>query len=307
MNVAAIAALFSVIVPAKMWFSPSAPLNITADQDVKLVLTDFAGKAVEAKADANVNKGQTVDVRAVFPSLASAGTFVLYAVPRDKNLPDFVGTPIVIGVRDDKRPGAAPGPQVIKMEPLRYVTMATENGDMTWVFWYDVAPNTVSTILTLAEQGYYDGLTFHRVVPGFVIQGGDPRGDGSGGPGFMIDAEFSPRKHVAGVLSMARNGDPEERMGRKPRCEWANSAGSQFFICVADAAFLNEKYTAFGEVVEGFATAAKAIEATPLADRESGRPVKPPGIKKAEVKNVTAEKNPYATLLGLKKPQAAAQ
>src|SRR5207237_602090 len=94
----------------------------------------------------------------------------------------------------------------------------------------DIAPNTCSSILSLAENGFYDGLAFHRIVPGFVIQGGDPHGDGVGGPGYSIDAEFSNVKHEEGILSMARNGDPLERQGMKPRCEYANSAGSQFFV-----------------------------------------------------------------------------
>src|SRR3989442_8101703 len=104
---------------------------------------------------------------------------------------------------------------VVRVEPLRYAVMQTAHGPVTMAFYYDIAPNTVSNFLTLSEQGFYDGLTFHRIAPGFVIQGGDPRGDGTGGPGYMIDAEFSDpkdsgRSHDAGALSMARSGDPGE-------------------------------------------------------------------------------------------------
>jgi peptidyl-prolyl cis-trans isomerase B (cyclophilin B) len=151
-------------------------------------------------------------------------------------------------------------------------------------FYYDVAPNTVDSFLRLSSEGYYDGLTFHRILPGFVIQGGDPKGDGSGGPGFSVGAEFNPQLHTEGVLSMARAEDP-------------NSAGSQFFVCLdyAQTKHLDGKYTAYGKVVDGLA-AVKAIASTPLADAESGKPVTPPLINKAEVFPVTHDHNPYAAM-----------
>lgn len=108
----------------------------------------------------------------------------------------------------------------------------------------DYAPNTVKNFASLAKAGFYDGLIFHRVIPGFMIQGGDPMGTGIGGPGYTIRGEFSsngfnnPLRHTRGVISMARAGHP-------------NSAGSQFFIMHADAPHLDGQYAAFGHVIEG--------------------------------------------------------
>jgi peptidyl-prolyl cis-trans isomerase B (cyclophilin B) len=121
----------------------------------------------------------------------------------------------------------------------------TNYGDMTVEFWPDVAPRTVDNFLKLSREKFYDGTAFHRVIKGFMIQGGCPNSKvgargapGTGGPGYMVKAEFNNRAHVKGVLSMARSSDPD-------------SAGSQFFICHGDASFLNNKYTAFGKLVSG--------------------------------------------------------
>ena len=117
-------------------------------------------------------------------------------------------------------------------------------GTITVELYPDVAPNTVANFVTLAQSGFYDGLTFHRVIPGFMIQGGDPLGNGTGGPGYSIKGEFSQNgvkndlKHTRGVISMARSMDP-------------NSAGSQFFIMHADAPHLDGGYAAFGMVTDG--------------------------------------------------------
>jgi peptidyl-prolyl cis-trans isomerase B (cyclophilin B) len=126
-----------------------------------------------------------------------------------------------------------------------------------------VAPNTVNNFISLVSRGYYDGLCFHRIIPGFMIQGGCPNGTGMGGPGYSIHGEFSgngfdnPLRHSRGVISMARSQRPD-------------SAGSQFFIMVADAASLDGQYAAFGKVVSGMETV-DAIVATPR-DR-SDRPL----------------------------------
>lgn len=121
----------------------------------------------------------------------------------------------------------------------------TNFGDMTIEFWPDVAPNTVANFLKLAREGFYKGTAFHRVIKGFMIQGGCPNSKvnatgkaGTGGPGYQIKAEFNNRSHVRGVISMARSADPD-------------SAGSQFFICHQKATFLNNKYTAFGKLIAG--------------------------------------------------------
>jgi len=118
-------------------------------------------------------------------------------------------------------------------------------GDIQVKFYPDDAPKHVQNMVKLANEKFYDGTTFHRVIPGFMIQGGDPNSKnldrsqhGMGGPGHRVHAEFNKRPHKRGVVSMARSQDP-------------NSAGSQFFICVADSHFLDGQYTAFGEVSEG--------------------------------------------------------
>lgn len=129
----------------------------------------------------------------------------------------------------------------------------TVHGTMKLEFFEDKAPGHVKNFKDLANKNFYDGTTFHRVIPGFMIQGGDPNSKsdnramhGTGGPGYSIDAEFNDVKHHRGVLSMARSQDP-------------NSAGSQFFICVKDSFFLDGQYTAFGKVVEGMEVADKIV------------------------------------------------
>jgi peptidyl-prolyl cis-trans isomerase B (cyclophilin B) len=124
------------------------------------------------------------------------------------------------------------------------VVIETKFGNMTLKFFPDVAPGHVKNFLDLAKSGFYDKTTFHRVIPGFMIQGGDPSGNGTGGPGYTIKAEFNEKPHKRGIVSMARTNDP-------------NSAGSQFFICVKDSPFLDRQYTVFGEVVSGMEVADK--------------------------------------------------
>ena len=126
-------------------------------------------------------------------------------------------------------------------------------GEIVLKFFSDVAPGHVKNFTDLARKGFYNGTTFHRVIPGFMIQGGDPNSKnsdrsshGMGGPGYKIKAEFNSKPHKRGVVSMARANDPD-------------SAGSQFFICVADANFLDWQYTAFGEVVSGMEVADKVV------------------------------------------------
>lgn len=117
-------------------------------------------------------------------------------------------------------------------------TIELETGKIVIELYDKDAPNTVANFVKLARQGYYNGLRFHRVVPGFVVQGGDPKGDGSGGPGYTIKDEFNSRKHLIGTVAMARTAAP-------------NSAGSQFYITLAPQPPLDGKYTVFGQVVEG--------------------------------------------------------
>ena len=140
------------------------------------------------------------------------------------------------------------------------------------------APNTVN-FLSLADKGYYDGLTFHRIIPGFMIQGGCPDGTGMGGPGYSIKGEFAangvknPLKHKRGVISMARAMNP-------------NSAGSQFFIMHQDAPHLDGQYAAFGQVTEGM-DVVDAIAAVPTGYAD--RPIEPVRIKKVTLEGETVE------------------
>ncbi|HEX3469090.1 MAG TPA: peptidylprolyl isomerase [Candidatus Elarobacter sp.] len=116
--------------------------------------------------------------------------------------------------------------------------ITTPKGDIVFSFFPDDAPQHSAAFIKLARAGFYDGLKFHRYEPGFVIQGGDPSGNGTGGPGYNLDAEFNENPHIKGTVAMARSSNP-------------NSAGSQFYICLDDASFLNRNYTVFGHVVEG--------------------------------------------------------
>lgn len=142
--------------------------------------------------------------------------------------------------------------EIKKMTETRAI-IETKFGNIELRFFPDVAPNHVSNFIALAKKGFYDGTTFHRVIPGFMIQGGDPNSKnadksqhGMGSPGYQIKAEFNNKPHKRGTLSMARAADPD-------------SAGSQFFICVADSPFLDRQYTVFGEVVSGMDVVDKVV------------------------------------------------
>ncbi len=155
------------------------------------------------------------------------------------------------------------------------ITFEMENGDIMKAELYpQVAPNTVNNFISLVNKGFYDGLIFHRVINGFMIQGGDPEGTGMGGPGYGIKGEFAQNgfandlKHSAGVLSMARSMMP-------------NSAGSQFFIMHKDAPHLDGAYAAFGKIIEGMDVVNKIAE---VATDYSDRP-----MEDQRMKNVTVE------------------
>ena len=155
------------------------------------------------------------------------------------------------------------------------ITSEMENGDIMKAELYpQVAPNTVNNFISLVNKGFYDGLIFHRVINGFMIQGGDPEGTGMGGPGYGIKGEFAQNgfandlKHTAGVLSMARSMMP-------------NSAGSQFFIMHKDAPHLDGAYAAFGKIIEGMDVVNKIAE---VATDYSDRP-----MEDQRMKNVTVE------------------
>ena len=133
------------------------------------------------------------------------------------------------------------------------VNIETNHGKISFNLLPELAPETVRSFVKLANDGFYDGTLFHRVIPGFMIQGGDPNTKspdksmwGQGGPGYNLKAEFSSRSHLRGIVSMARATDPD-------------SAGSQFFVVTSDSTFLDKQYTVFGQVVEGMEVADKIV------------------------------------------------
>jgi len=162
-----------------------------------------------------------------------------------------------------------------KMNTNEVAVIKTTEGEMVVEFWPDVAPKTVENFKSLANKGFYDGTCFHRVIKGFMIQGGDPNTKdpakeaqwGTGGPGYQIKAEFNDRHHDRGVLSMARSQDPD-------------SAGSQFFICHGTPHFLDHQYTAFGKLIKGDDVLEK-IATTPTHPQD--RPNKRMGVESIKI------------------------
>ncbi len=167
----------------------------------------------------------------------------------------------------------------------KVAVLHTTEGDITIRFFPDVAPNHVKNFLKLAESGFYDGTKFHRIIPGFMIQGGDPNTKtdntsswGTGGSGTNINAEFNGITHKRGIVSMARSNNP-------------NSASSQFFIVVKDSTFLDRQYTVFGEVTKGMDVADKIVNAS--RDTSNDRPNKPVAITSITIRAASAgEKGP---------------
>ena len=154
-------------------------------------------------------------------------------------------------------------------------TIETDHGTIRVELWDDVAPGHVENFLKLADRGFYDNLSFHRIIPGFVIQGGCPRGDGTGGPGWNVKAEFNARPHEEGVLSMARSADPD-------------SAGSQFFVCLGrdHCKHLDGQYTAFGRTADEESLA--VVQA--IGDVATGAADRPQ--QEVTIKKVTVTKTP---------------
>ena len=161
------------------------------------------------------------------------------------------------------------------MSTTEVAVIQTSEGTMIVEFWPDVAPKTVENFKTLAKKGFYDGTCFHRVIKGFMIQGGDPLTKdaskearwGTGDPGYKIKAEFNSKSHTRGVLSMARSNDPD-------------SAGSQFFICHGDPKFLDNQYTTFGKLIKGDDVLEK-IATTPT--KPGDRPVKRMAVESIKI------------------------
>jgi peptidyl-prolyl cis-trans isomerase B (cyclophilin B) len=162
-----------------------------------------------------------------------------------------------------------PAPPAMSIDKTKTytVTIDTSEGIIVADLYPNEAPGHVNSFLFLAREGFYDGVIFHRVIPGFMVQGGDPTGTGTGGPGYQLKAEFNSRKHKRGVLSAARSSDP-------------NSAGSQFFIMHADAPHLDGQYTAFGMVTSGLEAVDKIVSAP--RDRND-KPKSPAKINKISI------------------------
>jgi len=156
---------------------------------------------------------------------------------------------------------SAPPPMKIDPNKTYIATIDTTAGTMVAELWPKIAPQTVNSFVFLSREGYYDGVIFHRVIPGFMIQGGDPTGTGTGGPGYRLKAEFNDTKHDRGILSMARTNDP-------------NSAGSQFFVMHGRSPHLDNQYTAFGKVNQGLEVIDKIANAPTGANDRPRDPTK---------------------------------
>ena len=178
---------------------------------------------------------------------------------------------LAAGCAKEKPPVPPPAPTA----QAEVAVIKTSEGEMVLEFYPDVAPGHVENFKKLARGGFYDGTAFHRVIPGFMIQGGDPNTKneaakdtwGQGGPGYSIKAEFNSKHHARGILSMARANDPD-------------SGGSQFFICHADASSLDNQYTVFGNLIKGFDVLDK-IATTPTEPPD--RPLKRMAIESIKI------------------------
>lgn len=231
---------------------------------------DAPGRA-PAKAATNRNQPDTIWTRfrrnpmapvglflviTMIVTLLGAGIFGSQATPTPSPVASTpTSTPEVTPLPNSTRPpsaSATPARKTYASRPAMSIdptkaytaTIVTDKGAMVFSLLPQVAPQTVNSFVFLAREGFYNGLTFHRVEPGFVIQGGDPKGDGTGGPGYTLPAEFNATKHITGTLAMARAQDP-------------NSAGSQFYVTLAPQPFLDNQYTVFGQIVSGMDVALK--------------------------------------------------
>jgi cyclophilin family peptidyl-prolyl cis-trans isomerase len=184
--------------------------------------------------------------------------FSLAFAEEQKADPQKEGTPSKMDKKYEKR--KADNPEI---------AIETDFGTMTLELFRDVAPIHVDSMLARIRAKFYDGLLFHRIIDGFMIQGGDPKGNGTGDAGYTLPAEFSKLPHVEGTLSMARAQDP-------------NSASCQFFICLAPASFLDGKYSIFGHLMSGYETLHK-IGKVAVGGPEKSKPVSPVYIRKMTV------------------------
>jgi cyclophilin family peptidyl-prolyl cis-trans isomerase len=168
----------------------------------------------------------------------------------------------------------------IRNEDNQIVTIQTDFGDLVLELYADVAPGHADSFVARSAEGFYDGLIFHRIIDGFMIQGGDPQGTGMGNAGYFLTSEFSDIKHVEGTLSMARSRD-------------VHSASSQFFVCLGPAPQLNGQYTVFGQLIKGYDVLRELgkveVMAPPNNPREKSKPVETVHMRKVFLSNAEGE------------------
>lgn len=277
------------------------PVAIADENDAKdLHLYTLEGKEIGRTVNLGIKPGSepagTVDIAAYFPEIQKVGTYILtYKTAQ----PLLINTLPNAGFSKRELATMSPAdlanlppaskerllaqfaPVTIQITPLVAAVISTDQGDIKATFAYDVAPHTVANFIDLASGGFYDDGRFHRIIKGFMIQGGDTLGTstdraGTGGPGYNVAQEFSDKSHVRGVLSMARSSEP-------------NSAGSQFFIMLADKTHLNGQYTAFGQVIEGMDVVDKIGETKVTDENGSTKVGDRPVIKSIRIIPATAE------------------
>jgi peptidyl-prolyl cis-trans isomerase B (cyclophilin B) len=284
MQMVAVALTMILLNPVRLYFQPNQPIPVqfnaqglsklhqSADTPLQLALLTPAGK-VQQKVAIDPNK-TTLDLMELFPAqgrqssiLWNGSTWYLQLVAGE-NQP--IGSPLVVVPLVPPSQRGQATPSALRIYPEKLVVFDTTAGTIGIRLDPAAAPNTTMQFSNLVTGGFYTNVIFHRVIPQFVIQGGDPTGSGTGGPGFFIDLESSSKAHTRGTVSMARQGND------------INSSGSQFFICLSRQAVasLDRQYTAFGDVVWGM-DAVDRIVALPTSSDGANRPLNPPVIKKA--------------------------
>lgn len=293
-EIGAIVLAIALLNPLRAYFQPGHPVEIKLDQaatkalliqlkaapDAKLsLLLVSSDGGVRAVAALDASK-ETFDLAALFPgggdtkapavSLWNGQTHYVQLAMGPELKP--IGSPLVVVPLSPPNLATPRAPDALRIDVEKRVVFHTTAGVITMAMDPEAAPNTVMHFVRLVQDGFYTNIKFHRIVPGFVVQAGDPTGTGTGGPGYLLDLEPSRKEHQAGTLSMARQGHD------------VNTAGSQFFICLAreSCAPLDGQYTAFGQVVEGWPVVQKIAESK-LADAQSGKPVQPPVILRSEL------------------------
>jgi peptidyl-prolyl cis-trans isomerase B (cyclophilin B) len=251
--------------------------------------TDPAAVAAIAKSFSQNPPPAALDLAKIFPQIETAGTYVLTWQNADPLVIETLPRPVPQGLIERAPPEqkdqmlqhfADKTPVIIHIVSLQAALITTDAGAVKATFLYAAAPHTIDNFITLAQQHFYDGSAFHRIIKGFMVQGGDSltaEGAGTGGPGYQINGEFSPTiSHVRGILSMARAGYS------------VDSAGAQFFIMHGDNPSLDNQYAAFGKVLEGMDVVDKLAD-TPVSDSNGTVAGKKPLIQSIAIIPATAE------------------